>query len=79
MPTKKAVKKIDAEQSKREAFKLYEEVNEYFLAHALEGTFFIDGMIRAKAAFDTMDTVTLSKLCGTSIRPAWISSRRTRL
>lgn len=59
MPTKK----IDAEASKREAFRLYEEVNEYFLSWALDGEFFIEDMTRAKAAFDTMDVGTLRKLC----------------
>lgn len=64
MPTKKkTVKKVDAEQSKREAFRLFERVNEYFLSWALDGEFYVEDMTRAKAAFDTLDTDTLRALC----------------
>ena len=57
------VKKVSAEASRREAFRLYETVSEYFLSWALDGEFFVDDYTRAKAAFDTMDTTMLAELC----------------
>lgn len=57
------VKKIDAEKSKREAFRLYEEVMQYFKAHAMQGDFWPDDYVRARAAFDVANVEALRELC----------------
>lgn len=50
------------EADKAKAFKLYEEVKEYFLSWALDGEFYPDHMVRADAAFATHDADTLAAI-----------------
>lgn len=59
------VKKIDAEKSRREAFRLYEEVEEYFLSRALDGELYPTDYAAARAAFDMADVDALRELCDT--------------